>query len=86
MEETMDSAPQGRNVVEFSLRKSEQAKEPARRRISNAAVAVVGLAIVMGSRGVTGDTQAATVKPGYGPKLKRGDRTLVPGTQALHNS
>jgi hypothetical protein len=88
VEETSGRAPRGKSktLVEFPPRESRPAKDPAPSRISNGTVALVGLAIVLGSRGVAGDTRTSPAKPGHDPKLQRGEKTQVPGAQALHNS
>ena len=87
VEETSGRAPQGKSKMplDFAPRESRP-KDPARRRISNGTVALVGLAILLGSRGVTGDTQAASVGRESDPKLQRGEKTRVPGVQPQHNS
>jgi hypothetical protein len=88
IEETDERAPRGKSktLVEFPPRESRPAKDPAPRRISNRTVALVGLVIVLGSRGLAGDARAAPAKPGHDPKLQRGEKTQVPGAQPLHNS
>jgi hypothetical protein len=73
-------------LVDIPPRKSGPAQDPATRRISNGTVALVGLAILLGSRGVTSETRAATVKPRHDPKLQRGEKAQVPGVQPLHSS
>jgi hypothetical protein len=88
VEETGRRRPQGpsKTLVDFSPGKSRPVKDPDPRRISSGTAALVSLAIVLGSRGVSGDAQAATFKPRHDPKPQREEKTQVPGVQPQHSS
>lgn len=75
---------QSRSLVDFPPRKSRPGKDPTPQRISSGTASLIGLAILLGSRGVTGDPQAASVKREHDPKLRFGEKTQVPGVQPLH--
>jgi hypothetical protein len=88
VEDTGRRRPQGpsKTLVGFSPGKSRLVKDPGPRRISSGTAALVSLAIILGSRGVSGDARAASAKPGRDPNLQPGEKTQVPGVQPLHHS
>jgi len=79
--------PQGpsKTLIDFSQRKTPPSKDPAPRGISSQAVALVALAIVLGSRGVCGDAAAKFSNP-EDAKPGRRARTQVPGVQPYSSS
>ena len=70
--------PQGpsKTLIEFSPRKTPSSKDPSPRRISSKTVALVGVAIALGSRSVYGDA-AATFSNPEDARPERGTRTPV---------
>ncbi len=88
VEETGRRRPQGpsKTLVDFSPGKSRPVKDPEPRRISSGTAALVSLAIVLGSRGVSGDARVASFKPRHDPKPQREETTQVPGVQPQHSS
>jgi len=79
--------PQGpsKTLIEFSPRKTPSSKDPSPRRISSKTVALVGVAIALGSRSVYGDA-AATFSDPEGARPEPGARTHVPGVQPFGSS
>jgi hypothetical protein len=75
-----------KTLVEFPPRQSRPGQDPAPQRISSRTASLIGLAILLGSRGVTGDPQAASVRREHDPRLQFGEKTRVPGVQPVHNS
>src|SRR5262249_25985613 len=74
--------PQGpsKTLIDFSRRKTPPSKDPAIQRISNGTVALVGVAIALGSRAVDGRARAGSSDP---KGVESGHRagTQLPGMQ-----